>query len=75
MRIRDDTGIRQVIRRVCMREQTVRDEDVARFCFDLGEAGAGCNVRVDGNVGVGRVETFGVGVEGFGYAWGLERLR
>jgi len=53
----------------------VRDEDVAGFCFDLGEAGAGCDVRVDGNVGVGRVETFGVSVQGFGYAWGLERLR
>ena len=53
---------------MCVREQTVRDEDVAGFCFDLGEAGTGCDVRVDGNVGVGRVETFGVGVEGFGYA-------
>ena len=64
-----------MIRRVCVREQTVRDEDVAGFCFDLGEAGTGCDVRVDGNVGVGRVETFGVGVEDFGYTWVWERLR
>ena len=45
------------------------DEDVAGFGFDLGEAGAVLDVCVDRDVGVRRVETFGMGVEGFGYAW------
>ena len=53
---------------MCVREQAVRDEDVAGFCFDLSESGTVRDVGVDGDVGVGRVETFRVGVEGFGNA-------
>lgn len=47
----------------------MRDKNVAGFCFDLGETGAGGNVGVDGDVGVGRIETFGVGAEGLCYTW------
>jgi len=53
--------------------EPVCDEDVAGFCFDLSESGTVRDVGVYGDVGVGRVETFTVGIEGFGYAWMLER--
>jgi len=72
VRIRDYTCIRQMIWCVCVREQAVRDEDVAGFRFDLSEFGTVRDVGMDGDVGVGRVKTFRMGVEGFGYAWMLK---
>jgi len=67
MRVGNDSRIRQVIWCVRVRQQCVRYEDVTGFCFDLSEFCAVFDVCVDGDVGVGRVESFGVVVQCFAY--------